>query len=219
MEQNIIQDYLKYKKRVTTIKTSIRIATKRNGLESVRKFTEEMEGLNKKIAVLEDDPNIKKYISLKNQLGRLQTTKALHERHNKDVTKLTQTIGEIEEEMSQMLGDTQLMAKQEVKPVAEIITSIKKPTIQASISYYSINLAWSNKNDQVLKMVSGFLNRSNYMKFEQNPHMMIWQFAYNTTEEIAMVKSIQICAVHLLDILKEDIETDAEIFGKLQTHA
>ena len=88
-------------------------------------------------------------------------------------------------------------------------------------TYYIINLAWTSISDAIKSPVMEFLNMSSYISIEESPNMVVWKFHYDTIEEKTMVKSLQTCASHLLNIMKKTYSTDqsdAEIFGKIQQY-
>ena len=88
-------------------------------------------------------------------------------------------------------------------------------------TYYIINLAWTSISDAIKSPVTEFLNMSSYISIEESPNMVVWKFHYDTIEEKTMVKSLQTCASHLLNVMKKTYSTDrsdAEIFGKIQQY-
>lgn len=198
--------YLDIKQRIKSLKTSIRNTRTREKFQSIYKeLSDECETLNN----LEKLKPVVEYKILRQRQVNLTKSIAIKKKYNIESSELQEELDQINNDMLIMTGKSTNNTR-----TKKTKKSTKKATSDPQ-SYYMISLAWTIYNPNIISTVSSFLFRSSYLKYEKNDNMMIWKFGYDTDEEKSMVKSLQICAAHLLDVIKGAMgETDAEIFGK-----
>lgn len=241
-----VQEYIQLKAKLSNLKGSVKSIKSKARLLSTNNIISEIQ---RQIDDAETQEDVVKYLTLADKKRKLQRYISNQKFNKKDTTRLESQLQEVNTEMDELKNtkssksiETQVhistptltpISRPVVTPVTNIAPSAieKLDNIIAKMekllptptdgTYYIINLAWTSISDAIKSPVMEFLNMSSYISIEESPNMVVWKFHYDTIEEKTMVKSLQTCASHLLNIMKKTYSTDqsdAEIFGKIQQY-
>ncbi len=212
--------------------------------DKINEHKSQLNKVNETIQEAEKQDNIIHYLDLCKRKIRLQQTIGSWKYYKKDTSKMEEALSEVQQEIEQLETQTERIETPTVqKPVStqietadpvlekldEILSKLNTPQLTqvSEPTYYIINLAWSKgQGNEIINAVRDFLNMTNYiesyseMSDERDEHVISWKYTYDSLEEQATVKSIRMCASHLLDTLKtwRSGMTDAEIFHKVQKY-
>lgn len=212
--------------------------------EKIAEYKNQLSKVEAEIQEAEKQDNILHYLGLGKRRIRLLQTIGSWKYYKKDTSKLEETLKEVQQEINQLETKTERIVTPTACVPASAPTGTKEPILEkldeilnkiqspqltqvSEPTYYIINLAWTKgQGNEIINAVRDFLNMSNYieshseMSDERDEHIISWKYQYDTPEEQATVKSIRMCAGHLLDTLKtwKSGTTDAEIFHKVQKY-
>ncbi len=210
---NIISEYKELKKRRVNLKASmstVKTAERRKELENI------LVDIERKLCEMSDNITVRDYLSKQKKLCELKKKQGLYNYYKKDTVQLSSAIRELESEL--VLLEIGKIPIQQEPEHTEIVKESHSNT------YYSINLAWSGNNRDVIDAVCGFLNKSSYAELQSDQsdqreeHMITWKYFYESNEEKIISKDLYVCASHLLEVLKTVFPSNAELFGKIQNY-
>lgn len=241
-----VQEYIQFKAKLSNLKGSVKSIKSKARLLSTNNIISEIQ---QQIDDAETQEDVVKYLALSDKKRKLQRYISNQKFNKKDTTRLESQLQEVNAEMDELKNaksskpvETQVHISTPTltpisRPVATPATNIIPSAIEklddiiakmekllptsTDGTYYIINLAWTSISDAIKSPVMEFLNMSSYISIEESPNMVVWKFHYDTIEEKTMVKSLQTCASHLLNIMKKTYsadQSDAEIFGKIQQY-
>ena len=245
-----VQEYIQLKAKLSNLKGSVKSIKSKARLLSTNNIISEIqrqiddaetqEDVVKYLALSDKKRKLQRYIS-NQKFNKKDTTRLesqLQEVNTEmDELKNTKTSKSVETQVristptltpisrpvaTPVVNSAANIAPSVIEKLDNIIAKMEKllPT-PTDGTYYIINLAWTSISDAIKSPVTEFLNMSSYISIEESPNMVVWKFHYDTIEEKTMVKSLQTCASHLLNIMKKTYSTDqsdAEIFGKIQQY-
>lgn len=226
-----VKEYLQLKTRLTNLNCSAKTVKSKERAEAIQKTITEV---SEQIKYAETQEDVTTYLALLKKKQRLQQTIGARKYYNKDVSQLESQLNDILHQID-ILKEVPLP---DLKPVQlntptnnsnelldRLEQSVSKLESILSISsaesndYYIINLAWTMVTDSIMDPVVEFMKMTNYISMNETANTISWKFAYDTIEEKAQAKSLQMCASHLLEVMKKahsHWQSDAEIFGKIQ---
>lgn len=241
-----VQEYIQLKAKLSNLKSSVKSIRSKARLLSTNNIISEIQ---RQVDDAETQEDVVKYLALSDKKRKLQRYISNQKFNKKDTTRLESQLQEVNTEMDELKNvksskPVEIQAHVSTptltpisRPVATPVTNITPSAIEklddiiakmekllptpTDGTYYIINLAWTSISDAIKSPVMEFLNMSSYISIEESPNMVVWKFHYDTIEEKTMVKSLQTCASHLLNIMKKTYSTDqsdAEIFGKIQQY-
>lgn len=241
-----VQEYIQLKAKLSNLKGSVKSIKSKARLLSTNNIISEIQ---RQIDDAETQEDVVKYLALSDKKRKLQRYISNQKFNKKDTTRLESQLQEVNTEMDELKNvKISKSVETQVYISTPTLTPISKPVVTPTVNitpsaiekldniiakmekllptptdgtYYIINLAWTSISDAIKSPVTEFLNMSSYISIEESPNMVVWKFHYDTIEEKTMVKSLQTCASHLLNIMKKTYSTDqsdAEIFGKIQQY-
>lgn len=241
-----VQEYIQLKAKLSNLKGSVKSIKSKVRLLSTNNIIAEIQ---RQIDDAETQEDVVKYLALSDKKRKLQRYISNQKFNKKDTTRLESQLQEVNTEMDELKNTkTSKSVETQARISSPTLTPISRPVATPTINitpsaiekldniiakmekllptptdgtYYIINLAWTSISDAIKSPVMEFLNMSSYISIEESPNMVVWKFHYDTIEEKTMVKSLQTCASHLLNIMKKTYSTDqsdAEIFGKIQQY-
>lgn len=192
-----------------------------------------LDKINKQIADAEkEDPEIIAYLNMLKKCSRLRQTLGSWRYHKKDTSAIEAELNELSQKILLLEAAPSccpIVVTQQEQPIVQQTTKPEpKVTQSPDPTYYIIKLAWSKgtPEDNVIKSVQEFLDMTEYVNTkkieasDRGEYVYEWSFYYDSTEEQIKVKSLRMCAMHLLNVLKTWAPgvTDAEVFGKIQKY-
>lgn len=241
-----VQEYIQLKAKLSNLKGSVKSIKSKARLLSTNNIISEIQ---RQIDDAEKQEDVVKYLALSDKKRKLQRYISNQKFNKKDTTRLESQLQEVNAEMDELKNvKPSKSAETQVRISTPTLTPISKPVVTPATNitpsaiekldniiakmekllptptdgtYYIINLAWTSISDAIKSPVMEFLNMSTHISIEESPNMVVWKFHYDTIEEKTMVKSLQTCASHLLNVMKKTYSTDqsdAEIFGKIQQY-
>lgn len=214
-----VYEYIRLKKRRVNMKTNIRSLPEDS--KRFKLYKTKIVEIAEQLDELKHEENIAEYLRMCDRRANLKKQISCWKHYGKDASKLENQY-EILNAKIISLEETDDPAKNisETETINVINASeTVKLTPTPDPTYYIINLAWTRIPFDISTAIKEFLCMSSYMGIEETANTISWKFSYDTIEEQANVKSLRICACHLLDVLKKLCQTeptDAEIFGKIQ---
>lgn len=224
-----VASYLNLKKKRNNVADRLRLARRLRRRANIdtpdekeKAFEQVLANYEKQIKEAENTDSVKEYLNLIKRKARLSQQKALNERRGKDIMKIIEQINELQNKIiifEQVEPDEQVQ-----KTTSRIPQQTPQPIIAQpkELVYYIINLAWTSITDSIQGPVAEFMKMSNHISVTESPNMITWKYPYDTIEEMAQVKALQMCASHLLEVVKKSVgdtwKSDAEVFGKIQKY-
>lgn len=227
-----VKEYLQLKTRLSNLRCSEKTVKTKERAEYIKK---NIADITEQIKIAETQEDVTTYLSLIKKKQRLQQTIGSRKYYNKDASQLEEQLDDILHQIdilkevplpkSNQVNTTHINSNELLDRLEQSITKIESTLSISdgkSNAYYIINLAWTSIIDSVQNPVIEFMKMSNFISVTESANMITWKYSYDTIEERAQVKSLQVCASHLLEIVKkmfsDSWKIDAEIFGKKQQY-
>ena len=221
-----IHEYINLKKQYSSVKHklgklndhSLHYTSYVNRFYELQEILEDVE---------QNDREISEYVELKKLISDLKRKIGPLKYWGKDSSAEEAQLAEAQEKFNKYETTTKKHNETQIKsaPPSYVIKDsgdvvVSEPSEDNKSIYYNINLAWYKEERKIIDCVKGFIDRSNYIKFDSSPNTMTWKFSYDTVEEKAVVKALLVGASHMIDVLASvfGTDTDVEIFGKIQNY-
>ena len=210
-----IAEYINVKKKYYGLKINIRAYSE----EAAKKASKKLLDYKSFMDAAEETDDVKHYLSLRKKRTALRRRVSSPKCTSSD----KQSLYDIEQEIYKL--ESPCVTPPPTPPLNPSISSSNNTNIVDHSNnpvYYIISLAWSGDSNMVTDCVMKFLCSTNYIEknmthYDQtSENILNIKYSYDTTEEIAVVKSLLIAGSHIISAFNTD--TNVEVYGKIQKY-